>query len=98
MGRQKVKIDEFDKTLVCPNCGWYGKLGDTRGPHQIKDAMITADKSRVVVKSIHNCHYCPNCFDEKTQRGTLVQYFVVYQNPKFKPEPPDTSPAGKILN
>jgi predicted RNA-binding Zn-ribbon protein involved in translation (DUF1610 family) len=93
----KVKIDEFDKTLICTNCAWHGKLGETKGPHQIKDAEITPD-NRIVVKSIFNVHYCPNCFDETVQRGTMVQYFEVYKNPRFPDARPDTTPASKKLN
>lgn len=92
----KITIKEYDKKLICSNCGWSGSLGATKGPHQIKEALITPD-NKIVIKSIHNCHYCPNCFDERVQRGTLVQYFVVYQNPNYKPAPPDISPAGQVL-
>jgi len=72
----KYRIEEFDKELICPNCGWFGKLGDTVGPHQERKVEIW-DKKKV--EKVVNYHYCPDCYDSKTRPGTVVQWFKLWE-------------------
>ncbi len=73
----KISIEDYNKTLLCHDCGWTGTLGATIGPNQERNFVLEEDEDKDkkdhLYWAIYNNYFCPACFDKKKRTGNIVR-------------------------